>query len=96
MYKTILQVPMDKQLKNSAEKVASEQGFSSLQEIVRVFLAQLASNKVSITLQETISLSTVNEDLYSSIIQDFETGKDVYQADNVDLLVSKLNADKIS
>lgn len=96
MYKTILQVPMDKRLKNNAEKVASEQGFSSLQEVVRVFLAQLASNKVSITLQETISLSTTNEDLYSTMTEDFEIGNDVYQADNVKMLISKLNADKIS
>lgn len=64
MNRTILQVPLDKQLKSNAEKIASDQGFSSLQEIVRVFLTQLASNRVKVTLQESVILSPKNEKRY--------------------------------
>lgn len=91
MQKTILQVPLNKQLKNDAEKAATQQGFSSLQEIVRVFLAQLASNRVQITLQESITLSSENEQRYADMTRDFEIDKNVYSASNVDDLISKLN-----
>jgi antitoxin component of RelBE/YafQ-DinJ toxin-antitoxin module len=93
MQKTILQVPLDKQLKSSAEKVASKQGFSSLQEIVRVFLTQLASSKVELVLQESMTLSPENENRYSKMISDFKSGRGVDSADSVDALISKLNAD---
>lgn len=46
--KTNLQVPISKSLKISSEKVAKEYGFSSLQQVVRLFLAQLADRKVTI------------------------------------------------
>jgi len=91
MLKTILQVPLDKQLKSNAEKAASAQGFSSLQEIVRVFLTQLASNKVEITLQESMNLSAQNEKKYAEMTKDFESGKYIYSANSVDDLISKLN-----
>lgn len=80
---------MDKKLKNSAEKAASEQGFSSLQEIVRVFLAQLASNKVEITLQESITLSPKNEKRYAGMNSDFESGDNVFVAKSVEDLTAK-------
>ncbi|MBI3486515.1 hypothetical protein HY025_06310 [Candidatus Daviesbacteria bacterium] len=93
MQKTILQVPMDKNLKNSAEKEAVRQGFSSLQEIIRVFLAQLASNQVEVSLQKSVTLSAKNERRYVKMTKDFESGKNVYSASSVDDLLSKLNAD---
>lgn len=91
MKKTILQVPLDKQLKNNAEKIASEQGFSSLQEIVRVFLTQLASKRVEISLQESQKLSDRNESRYLKLTQDFESGQNISSAQNVDDLLKKLN-----
>ncbi len=93
MNRTILQVPLDKQLKSNAEKAASSQGFSSLQEIVRVFLTQLSLNKVMVTLQETVSLSAENDKRYTKMTNDFESGKNIHSANTVNDLVSKLNAD---
>lgn len=89
--KTIFQVPIDRDLKNSAEKVASEQGFSSLQEVVRVFLTKLALNKIDITLQESITLSPENEKRYIDMTEDFNSGKNINLAKDVDDLLSKLN-----
>lgn len=93
MNRTILQVPLDKQLKNNAEKVASNQGFSSLQEIIRVFLTQLASNRLEVTIQESVILSTKNEKRYRGMTNDFKSGKNNHSATNVNDLISKLNAD---
>lgn len=93
MNRTILQIPLDKQLKSNAEKIALLQGFSSLQEIVRVFLAQLALKKVEITLQEPVALSNKNERRYEKITNDFESGANIYSAKNTKDLIAKLNAD---
>ncbi|MBU0569755.1 hypothetical protein KKB40_03160 [Patescibacteria group bacterium] len=48
--KTTLQVPVEKSLKTLSTEVAKEYGFSSLQEAVRIFLAQLANRTVTIRL----------------------------------------------
>jgi len=89
--KTIFQVPIDKELKNNAEKAASAQGFSSLQEIVRVFLTQLAVNKIEVTIQEPIALSPANEKRYARMTQDFESEKNIDSANDVEDLLLKLN-----
>jgi antitoxin component of RelBE/YafQ-DinJ toxin-antitoxin module len=93
MQKTILQVPLDKHLKNTAEKAATEQGFSSLQEIIRVFLTQLAQKKVEVTLHEPLNLSSKNEDRYSKMEKDFESNKNIESIIDVKNLLKKLNAD---
>jgi antitoxin component of RelBE/YafQ-DinJ toxin-antitoxin module len=90
MQKTILQVPITQDLKISAENAAHEQGFSSLQEIVRVFLAKLAANKVAVTL-ESIVLSDENEKRYLSMTGDFEKDKNIYTAQSIDDLLTQLN-----
>lgn len=45
--KTTLQVPIKISLKNASEKLAEEYGYSSLQELVRIFLSQLISRKIT-------------------------------------------------
>lgn len=91
MNKTILQVPLNKDLKITAEQVALSQGFSSLQEAVRLFLNKLAQGSMKITFEETIQLSTKAIDKYNSIADDIDKGKDVYKADNVLDLMKKLH-----
>lgn len=90
MQKTILQVPITQDLKINAENAAHEQGFSSLQEIVRVFLSKLAANKVEVTL-ESIILSDENEKRYLGMTEDFEKDKNIYTAQSVDDLLTQLN-----
>lgn len=48
--RTTLQIPIDMQLKLTAEKTALSLGLSSLQEAVRVFLTQLSQKNITITL----------------------------------------------
>lgn len=51
MNSTILQVPISKNLRDEAVKAAARLGFSSLQEIVRIFLMQLAKGRIKITFE---------------------------------------------
>ena len=94
MAKTILQVPVSKELKEKAEKAASKQGFSSLQESIRIFLAKLATNRLEITIQEPVRLSEATEKRYLKQTADFEKNKNIIPAQNVEELVAKLNANK--
>ena len=96
MNKTILQVPISKELKDKAEEASAKQGFSSLQESVRVFLAKLATNRLEITIQEPIKLSESSERRYLKQTLDFEKNKNTRSAKTVDELMTKLNANKIS
>ncbi len=42
----VLQVPMSKELRENATSMAISQGYSSLQEMVRVFLRQTIEKKI--------------------------------------------------
>lgn len=44
-----LQVPVNRNVKLSAQQAAADMGFSSLQDAVRLFLANLSSGKLSAT-----------------------------------------------
>jgi antitoxin component of RelBE/YafQ-DinJ toxin-antitoxin module len=96
MNKTVLQIPINQDLKISAEQEALSQGFSSLQELVRVFLSKIATHKIEITLQESTMLSGINEKRYLDMTNDFELGKNTYSADSVNDLVNKLHENSIS
>lgn len=96
MQKTVLQIPINQQLKNKAEQVAKAQGFSSIQEVVRVFLSKFAANKVEVTIGESIMLSDKSEKRYLKETLDFKKGKNIHAAKNVDELMSQLNANKVS
>ena len=75
--RTVLQVPLDASLRKDAEKQALEQGFSSLQEAVRVFLKQLTKGVAGITFEkeETIQLSPRAIKRYDKMIDDIESGR---------------------
>lgn len=96
MQKTILQVPLNQQLKNDAEKVALSQGFSSLQEIVRVFLTKLATKKIEVSLRDSVFLSEENEARYLQLTKDFHSGQGIYSAKNAADLVKQLNEYSLS
>ncbi|MDO8573706.1 MAG: hypothetical protein Q7R77_03060 [Candidatus Daviesbacteria bacterium] len=95
MQKITLQIPMDSRLKIEAEKAALDQGFSSLQEVLRIFMKRFASKKIDISFEEenVIHLSPKADRRYAKIMRDIESGKEkVYMAKNVDDLMKQLNA----
>ena len=94
MSRTILQVPVSKDLKEKAEEAASKQGFSSLQESIRIFLTKLATNKLEITIQEPNRLSEASEKRYLKQTLDFEKNKNISSAKSVEELMRQLNENK--
>ena len=96
MNKTVLQIPINQDLKISAEQEALSQGFSSLQELVRVFLSKIAARKIEITLQESTLLSEKNEKRNLGMIKDFELSKNTYSSNSVSDLVNKLHENSVS
>ncbi len=78
MSRTILQVPITKDLQVSAKKAAVKQGFSSLQDAIRVFLKQLALGQVAVRLEATDEerLSPAAERRYAKIMNDIKSGKE--------------------
>lgn len=72
---TILQVPVNKNLRDQAASKAVKMGFSSLQEIIRLFLNKIAAGEVNITFQETVQLSPKAIKRYNKMIDEVESGK---------------------
>lgn len=91
MHKVTLQIPMDSKLKIDAERVALDQGFSSLQELVRVILSKVAQRKIEINVEEVIILSEKADKRYARAMKDFKEGKNVYTAKNVDDFLRQLS-----
>mgnify|MGYP001593162805 FL=1 len=93
MNTTILQVPIDKTLRNQAAIAASSLGFSSLQEAVRVFLAQLPTQTVKLSFAPNpIQLSAKAIKRYNKIGDEIDSGKArLKRFDSVDEMFKYLN-----
>lgn len=91
MNRVVLQIPMEKDLKNEAEIVAIAQGFSSLQEAIRVFLKRFASKKMTITFEDTIVLSKKAQRRYARIDEDLKNNKNIFEAKNTKDLMKQLS-----
>lgn len=98
MNKTILQVPVSTSVRRDAEKQALEQGFSSLQEAVRVFLKKLAQGAMGITFEEeeVVQLSPRAIKRYNKISEDFKKEKNIHTAKGVDDLMKQLHEGSLS
>jgi len=90
MSKTILQVPLTQQAKKKAEKAALAQGFSSLQEAVRVFLNKLAQGRMEVTFEDTIHLSKRAIDRYDNLLTEIGKGKGIHEATTLNDLMKQL------
>lgn len=74
--KTILQVPIEKKLRDRAVLLAEKKGFSSLQDMMRLFLAQFVDNKIDVGFTESPErLSPRAARRYDKIVEDIESGK---------------------
>lgn len=96
MKRTVLQVPVSKELRMRAEKSAANLGFSSLQEIIRVFMTKLAKKEVMVSVElAPVKLSNRAVKRYDKILDDIKKGKDVYKAKDVDDLMEQLDGDRV-
>lgn len=89
----ILQVPMHKDLKAKAEEVARDNGFSSLQDAIRMFLSKFAKRELAVTFEEPVErLSPKAEKRYAKMIEDIKKGKNVTKTESLDELFTYLNS----
>lgn len=96
MIRAVIQTPVTPQLRREAEQAAREQGYSSLQDAIRMYLRKLARREVRVQLQEQlppVKLSPRAIKRYDKMTHDIESGKAKLRwFDNVDDLVRDLNS----
>jgi len=92
MSRTTLQIPLDSTLRHKAENAALSAGFSSVQEVVRVFLNKFASHNIDVGFYgKEIRLSQKSEFRYIPMVHDAKKGKNTIRANSLDELVSILD-----
>lgn len=94
MQRIILQVPMSKELKNKAEIVSADLGFSSIQETIRVLLTKLSKKEFSLKveeIEEINTLSSIAEKKYKKAVEDIKAGRNITKTKNINELLSILH-----
>lgn len=89
---TILQIPMAKSLKQSAQEVANEYGFSSLQDLLRVVLTKLSRRELIVSIETSVNLSKINDERYIKMSKDFAHGKNIKDFSSVKDLMKDLRS----
>lgn len=92
MNTTILQIPMAKSLKRSAQEVANEYGFTSLQDLMRVVLTKLSRRELVVSIETLTHLSKKNDQRYLKMSQDFMQDKNVKDFSSVNELMKDLKS----
>ena len=86
MQRIILQVPMTKELKEKAETVSRDFGFSSLQETIRVLLTKLSKKELALRITDDTEyveyLSPAAEKRYKKAVADIKAGRNIYKPKN--------------
>ncbi len=94
MSRTVLQIPINAALRQDAEKAALAQGFSSIQEFLRVVMKRLSLGKMQIAVEDedAVQLSPRAARRYDKMYEDIKSGKEkTYKFTNVDALMKHLN-----
>lgn len=92
MNNTVIQIPISKQLRQQSENAATQAGFSSVQEVIRVFLQQFSQQKIVLHFDSpTIKLSSNNEKKYLKIISDLQKNKNITSTNSPNDFFAKIN-----
>ncbi len=95
MQRVVLQVPMSKELRDRAEIVSSDLGFSSIQEAIRVLLNKLSKREFSLRVEEAeeiTDLSPAAERRFKKAIEDIKAGRNIYKPKNKKEFFNLLNS----
>lgn len=93
---TVLHIPLNKDLKCKAESLAKEKGYSSLQEVLRVFIVQFTNKEVAPVFINTDKIVKLTSDQEVFLIKREEEiqrarlNKKTYLINNVDEMMSIL------
>jgi len=89
-----IQVPINKNVRDLAALRVEKMGFSSLQEIIRLFLNKIAVGEVNFKFDEAVTLSDKNDRRYAKMIDDIKSGKEKTKTFyDVPSLMKYLNSD---
>lgn len=91
MDRTVLQIPVSKDLRAKAEEAAFDYGFSSLQEVIRVFMTKLAKRAIEISFEPVVELTPKASERLGKIDKDFDGGKNTFVARDVRELREQLS-----
>ncbi len=83
--RVIVQVPMSKELKDKADIVSADLGFSSIQETIRVLLTKLSKKEFSLKIseaEEITYLSPTAERKFKKAVADIKAGRNIYKPKN--------------
>lgn len=96
MTRAVIQTPVTPRLRREAEQAAREQGYSSLQDAIRMYLQKLARREVRVQLQEQfppVKLSKMAIKRYDKMTRDIGSGKvKLRWFDNVNDLMRDINS----
>ena len=95
MQRIVVQVPMSKDLKEKAEVVSSDLGFSSVQEAISVLLTKLSKREFSLKVEEVEEvkyLSPKAERRFKKAVEDIKAGRNITKTENVDELLELLQS----
>lgn len=94
MNRVVLQVPIPKTLRDAAQAAVPDYGFSSLQDMIRLFLHKVAGRTLDIKMGEVenIKLTPAAKRRFKKMEEDFKTGRNIFHAKDVDDLMKQLNA----
>lgn len=96
MNSTTLQILVNKNIRDQATSVAEKMGFSSLQEVVRLFLNKMAAREIDVTFEQTFQLSLKAAKRYDSMIDEIESGKaKIKFFSDTDSLMRDLNENRV-
>ena len=92
--RTIIQVPVEKKLRDQAAEVAQKKGFSSLQDVMRFFLTQFVDDRIDVRFTEPpVQLSKRAARRYDKIVDDYLKGKlKTKSFTSTDALMADLNS----
>lgn len=82
---------MTEDLRQMASVEAEVQGFSSLQELVRVMLSQVARKQMRVGFGQAVPLSWESEKRYMKMTEDRKRGVNWKSADSVDVFLKQLD-----
>lgn len=92
---TTLQIPIANSLKREAKAMVKEQGFSSLQDFIRLILTKLVRNELAIHIEskdEYIRLTPDAKKRYKEIVNDIKANRNIIEAKDAADFLEKLRS----
>ncbi len=92
---TKIQIPMKMSLKKKAEKVAEDYGYSSIQEVVRVFLMSFSEGRIKTSFMVEDTVEHISEEYEQFLDKRLKETKEAIKRGNAYTIHSAEELDKL-